>query len=97
METKEHQNHNMWGRREEDDFFFGMCWSLYDYLSKASRYREGLTYLKNRAATNKKHTIDSQMPKRRENKHEIKGNYQTTKRKRSKRRNKESTGKQSLK
>ena len=45
--------------------------------------------MKNRAATNKKHTIDSQMPKRRENKHEIKGNYQTTKRKRNKRRNKE--------
>ena len=34
-----------------------MCWSLYDYLSKASRYREGLTYLKNRATTNQNHRI----------------------------------------
>ena len=30
---------------------------------KASRYRKGLTYLKNRVTTNQKHTIDSQKPK----------------------------------
>ena len=44
--------------------------------------------------------IDSQKPKRREHKHKIKGNHQTTKRKTKKkkeqRRNKESTGKQGL-
>ena len=38
--------------------------SLYDYQSKASRYRKGLTYLKNRATISQKHTIDSQKPKR---------------------------------
>ena len=69
-----------------------MCLSLYDYQSKASRYRKRLTYLKNRATTNQKHTKDSQKPKRREHKHKIKRN-QTRKRKKQ-RRNKESTGKQ---
>ena len=76
--------------------------SPYDYQSKASRYRKGLTYLKNRATANQKHTIDSQKPKRREHNHKIKGNNQTTKRKtkrkgKEQRRNKESTGKQGLK
>ena len=56
-----------------------MCLSLYDYQSKASRYRMGLTYLKNRIATNQKHTIDSQKPKRREHKCNTKENHQTTK------------------
>ena len=73
-----------------------------DYQSKASRYRKGLTYLKNRVTTNQKHTVDSQKPKRREHKHKIKGNHQTTKRKTKRermeyRRNKESTRKQGLK
>ena len=58
-----------------------MCLSLYDYQYKASRYRKGLTYLKNRATANQKHTIDSQKPKRREHNHKIKGNNQTSKRK----------------
>ena len=34
-----------------------MCLSLYDYQPKAGRYRKGLTYLKNGATTNQKHTI----------------------------------------
>ena len=63
-----------------------MCLSLYDYQSKASIYRKGLTYLKNRATTNEKHTINSQKPK-----HKIKGNHETTKRKTEKERNKEET------
>ena len=46
-----------------------MYLNLYDYQSKASRYRKGLTYLKNRANT--KHTIDSQNLQRREHKHKI--------------------------
>ena len=37
--------------------------SLYDYQSKANRYRKRLTYLKNRATTNQKYTLDSQKPK----------------------------------
>ena len=41
-----------------------MCLSLYDYQSKASRYRKGLTYLKNRVTANQKHTIDSQKNKK---------------------------------
>ena len=31
--------------------FFRMCLSLYNYQAKASKYRKGLTYLKNRATT----------------------------------------------
>ena len=58
-----------------------MCLSLYDYQSTASRYRKGLTYLKNRVTTNQKHTIDSQKTKRREHKHNIKGNSQNRKEK----------------
>ena len=56
----------MWGRRVRKCIyiFFRMCWSLYDYQSKANRYWKGLTYLKNRVATNQKHIIDSQKPKR---------------------------------
>ena len=41
-----------------------MCLSLYDYKSTASRYKKGLMYLKNRAATNQKQTTDSQKTKR---------------------------------
>ena len=55
-----------------------MCLSLYDYQSKASRYRNGLAYLKNRVITNEKNTIDSQKPKRKELKHNTKENHQTT-------------------
>ena len=65
--------------------------SLYDYQSKASRYKKGLTYLKNRATINQKHTIDSQKPKRREHKHKIKESNQITKRKTKKERKKEET------
>ena len=84
-----HQNHKMWGRGVRKFISFRMCLSLYDYQSKTSGYSNGLTYLKNRAATNQKHKIDSQKPKRREHKHKIKGNHQTTKRKKEKERNKE--------
>ena len=59
-------------------FFKRMCLSLYDYQSKASRYRNGLAYLKNRVITNEKNTIDSQKPKRKELKHNTKENHQTT-------------------
>ena len=55
--------------------------------------------MKNRATANQKHTVDSKKTKRREHKHEIKGNHQTTERKtkrKEQRRNKESTGKQGL-
>ena len=40
-----------------------MCLSLYDFQAKASRYRKGLTYLKNRATTNQKQTLHSQKEK----------------------------------
>ena len=60
-------------------FLSRMCLSLYDYQSKASRDRKGLTYLKNRTTTNQKHTIDLWKPKRREHKYNTKENHQTTK------------------
>ena len=53
-------------------FFPRVCLSLYDYQSKASRYRKGLTYFTNRVSKNQKHTIGSQKPKRREHKHTTK-------------------------
>ena len=56
-----------------------MCLSLYDYRSRASRYRKGLTYLKNRATTNQNPTTHSQKLKRREHNNKIKGNYPTKK------------------
>ena len=79
-----------------------MCLSLYDYQSKASRYRKGLTYLKNRVTTNQKYIIVSPKIKRREHKHNTKENHQTmkgkTKRKRKgQRRDIKSMGKQGLK
>ena len=68
---------------------------------KASRYKKGLRYMKNWVTTNQKHTVDSQKTKIREQKHLIKRNLQTTKgktsKKKNKRRNRESTGKQGLK
>ena len=45
------------------DFFPRMCLSLYNYKSKASRYRKVLIYLKNRATTSQKHTIDHKKKK----------------------------------
>ena len=58
---KGYQNDKMWGRKVRKSrlfFFFGMCLSLYDYQTKANRYRKGLTHLKNRVNTNKnKHYI----------------------------------------
>ena len=56
-----------------------ICLCLYDYQSEASRYRNGLTYLKNRVIRNKKYTIDSQKPKIRKLKHNRKDNHQNTK------------------
>ena len=57
-----------------------MCLTLYDYMSKVSRHRKELTYLKNRATTNQNQTIHLQKPKRRGHKHKIKGNHLTKKR-----------------
>ena len=56
-----------------------MCLSLYQ--SKASRYRNGLAYLKNRVTTNEKHTIDSPKTKKKGTQANTKENYQTTKEK----------------
>ena len=69
---------------------------LYDYQAKASRYRKGLTFLKNRATTNQNQTLHSQKLKRKVHKYKINGNH-PTKKKREQRRNIESTGKQGLK
>ena len=69
---------------------------LYDYQAKANRYSKGLTYLKNRATTNKNQTLHSQKLKRKVHKHKINGNHQTKKGK-EERRNIESTGIQGLK
>ena len=71
-----------------------MCLSLYDYQAKASRYRKGLKYLKNRATTNQtKHYIHK---KWKVFKHKTNGN-QPTKTRKEEKRNKESAGKQDLK
>ena len=43
-----------------------MCLSLCDYQAKASRYRKGLTNLKNRAAANQNQITGSQELKREE-------------------------------
>ena len=89
----------MWGRkvRKYRSFFIlMMCLSLYDYQAKASRYRKGLTYLKNRATTNQNQTLHSQKLKRKILKHKINENHPTKKRNEEKR-NMESTGKQVLK
>ena len=90
------QNHKMWGEkvRKSRLFFSRMCLSLYNYQVKASRYKKGLTYLKNRATTNQNQSIHTQKLKRR-HKHKIKGNHPTKIRKEQKR-NIESTGKQGL-
>ena len=67
-----------------------MCLSLYDYQPKAGRYRKGLTYLKNGATTNQKHTTVKKKDQR-EYKGKRKGNHQTTKRNRERQRNKKET------
>ena len=41
-------------------FFKIICLSLYDSQAKASRYKKGLTYLKNRATTSQNQTVYSQ-------------------------------------
>ena len=53
-----------------------MCLRLYDYQAKASGYRKGLTYLKNKATTNQNQTLHSQKLKRNK-KNKIKGNHST--------------------
>ena len=70
-----------------------MCMSLYDYQAKASKYRKGLTCLKNRATKNQNQTLHSQKLKRKVLKHKINGNRPTT----TTKKNIESTGKQGLK
>ena len=77
-----------------------MCLSFYDYQFKASRYSYGLTYLKTRVTTNRKHAVYSQKPNRKELKNDTKENHQATKGKtkiRKEQRNTKSTGKQCLK
>ena len=56
----------MWGRkvRKYRHFFKIMCLSLYDYQAKVSRYRKGLTYLKNRTNTNQNQKLHLQKMKR---------------------------------
>ena len=68
------------------DFFFIyiMCLRLYDHQVKASRYRKGLTYLKNRANIIQNQTLHSQKLKRWGHKHKTKGNHTTKKKKRIK-------------
>ena len=60
------------------------------------------TYLKTRVTTNRKHTVNSEKPKRKGLKHNTKENHQTTKGKKERERNEQrtttkSTGKQGLK
>ena len=88
----------MWGRKVRNLDSLKMCLSLHDYQAKASRNRNGLTYLKNRATTNQNQTMHSQKLKR-GHRHKIKGKYPTKKKKETnkQRRNIESTGKQGLK
>ena len=56
-------------------FFLTICLSLYDHQAKASRYGQGLTYLKNRETTNQNQTLHSQKLKRKGHKYKIKGNH----------------------
>ena len=69
-----------------------MCLSIYNYQAKVSRYRKGITYLKNRATTNQNQPLHSQKLKRKVFKHKITRNHQT-----KKERNNKSTRKQGLK
>ena len=62
-----------------------MCLSLHDYQAKASSYRKGFTYLKNKASTNQNQISHSQKLKRKVHKHKINGNHPTKKRKEQRR------------
>ena len=62
----------MWGRKVRNIDFLRMCLNLYDCEAKARRYRKGLTYLENRAITNKNQTLHSQNLKRKVHKHKMK-------------------------
>ena len=96
LKNKRRQNHTIWGRKvRKYRFFFVlmMCLSLYDYQAKASRYRKGLTYLKNKATTNQNQTFHSQELKRKVLEHKME-NIQP---KKEKKRNIESSGKQGVK
>ena len=53
------------GEAKKMQFFCEMCLRLYDNQSKVSTYK-GLTYLKNRVATNQKSVIEAHKPKRTE-------------------------------
>ena len=84
----------MWGRKVRKYrlfffffFFFLVCLSLYDCQAKASRYKKGFTYLKNRATTNQNQILHSQKLKRKGHKHQIKGNHPTKERKEQRRLN----------
>ena len=69
-----------------------MYLNLYDYQLKASKYNNGLTYLKNRVITNQQHTTGSQKNKRGECKHNIKENYKRINKKEEQRINTKSMG-----
>ena len=47
--------------------------------SKASKYKKGLTHVKNTVTRNQKYTVQSQKPKRRKHKYNTKENHQKTK------------------
>ena len=85
----------MWGRRLRKSrhslSLLRMYLTVYDHQAKASRYRKGLTYLKNRATKNQNQML-SQKLKTKGHKHKMKGNHPTKERK-EQRRNIESTGK----
>ena len=52
------------GKERKYRLFLITCLSLYDYQTKASRYRKRLTYLKNRATTCENQTLHSQKKKK---------------------------------
>ena len=66
------------------DYFLIMCLSLYDHQNKVSRYRKGLTNLKNRATTNQNQRLHSQKLKRKVLKHKINGKYPTKEKRKEK-------------
>ena len=78
------------------NFFSRMCSAYMTTRLKASRYRKGSAYLKDRATMNQNKITHSQKLKRRGHKHKIRGNHPTKKRK-EQRRNIKSIGKQGLK
>ena len=59
-------------------FFLILCVSLYDNQAKASTYRKGFTYLKNKATTKQNQTLHPQ--KRKVHEHKININHTTKKR-----------------